>query len=36
MEYNFVWISFLNSFDIWVRDVFNIGVDLVYLLEILK
>jgi lycopene cyclase CruP len=35
-EYNPARISFVNTPDIWVRDVLNIGVDPVYLLETLK
>lgn len=35
-EYNPARISFPNSPDIWVKDVLNIGVDPVYLLETLK
>ncbi|MEG4148270.1 FAD-binding oxidoreductase [Microcoleus sp. Pol12B5] len=35
-EYNPARISFANSPDIWVRDVLNIGIDPVYLLETLK
>lgn len=35
-EYNPACIRFLNSPEIWVRDVLNIGVDPVYLLETLK
>ncbi|NEP43007.1 MAG: FAD-binding oxidoreductase, partial [Okeania sp. SIO2H7] len=35
-EYNPARISFPDSEDIWVRDVLNVGVDPVYLLEILK
>ncbi|MEG4958703.1 MULTISPECIES: FAD-binding oxidoreductase [unclassified Microcoleus] len=35
-EYNPARISFANTPDIWVRDVLNIGIDPVYLLEILK
>lgn len=35
-EYNPGRISFPNTPDIWVRDVLNIGVDPVYLLETLK
>jgi lycopene cyclase CruP len=35
-EYNPARISFSNTPDIWVRDVLNIGVDPVYLLETLK
>ncbi|MBD0308834.1 MAG: FAD-binding oxidoreductase [Microcoleus sp. T1-bin1] len=35
-EYNPARISFANTPDIWVRDVLNIGIDPVYLLETLK
>jgi lycopene cyclase CruP len=35
-EYNPARISFTNTPDIWVRDVLNIGIDPVYLLETLK
>ena len=35
-EYNPARISFPESKDIWVNDVLNIGVDPIYLLEILK
>ncbi|MGI0485986.1 FAD-dependent oxidoreductase [Pantanalinema rosaneae CENA516] len=35
-EYNPARISFLGGSDLWVRDVLNIGVDPVYLLETLK
>ncbi len=35
-EYNSARISFPESKDIWVKDVLNIGVDPVYLLETLK
>ena len=35
-EYNPARLSFPNSDDIWVKDVLNIGVDPVYLLETLK
>lgn len=35
-EYNPARISFPNTSDIWVRDVLNIGIDPVYLLETLK
>ena len=35
-EYNPARIAFLNSPDVWVRDVLNIGVDPVSLLEMLK
>ncbi|MEA5496428.1 FAD-dependent oxidoreductase [Limnoraphis robusta] len=35
-EYNPARLSFPNSPDIWVKDVLNIGVDPVYLLETLK
>ncbi|OCR00524.1 FAD-dependent oxidoreductase [Oscillatoriales cyanobacterium USR001] len=35
-EYNPARISFPNTPDIWVRDVLNIGIDPVYLLETLK
>ncbi|MDY7020464.1 MAG: FAD-dependent oxidoreductase [Cyanobacteriota bacterium] len=35
-EYNPARLSFPNTPDIWVRDVLNIGVNPVYLLEILK
>jgi lycopene cyclase CruP len=35
-EYNPARIAFLNSPDVWVRDVLNIGVDPVSLLELLK
>jgi lycopene cyclase CruP len=35
-EYNPARISFPNSPDIWVKDVLNIGVDPVYLLETIK
>lgn len=35
-EYNPARISFLGGDDLWVRDVLNIGVDPVYLLETLK
>jgi Dehydrogenases (flavoproteins) len=35
-EYNPARLSFPNGADIWVKDVLNIGVDPVYLLEILK
>ncbi|MEO6862324.1 MAG: FAD-binding oxidoreductase [Microcoleus sp.] len=35
-EYNPARISFSNTPDIWVRDVLNIGIDPVYLLETLK
>ena len=35
-EYNHARISFPESKDIWVKDVLNIGVDPVYLLETLK
>ncbi|MEB3342655.1 FAD-binding oxidoreductase [Okeania sp.] len=35
-EYNPARISFPNTPDIWVKDVLNIGVDPVYLLETLK
>jgi lycopene cyclase CruP len=35
-EYNPARISFTNTPDIWVRDVLNIGIDPIYLLETLK
>ncbi|WP_293349339.1 MULTISPECIES: FAD-binding oxidoreductase [unclassified Microcoleus] len=35
-EYNPARISFRNTPDIWVRDVLNIGIDPIYLLETLK
>ncbi|MGB3404390.1 MAG: FAD-binding oxidoreductase [Microcoleaceae cyanobacterium] len=35
-EYNPARLSFPNTPDIWVRDVLNVGVDPVYLLETLK
>lgn len=35
-EYNPARISFLGGADVWVKDVLNIGVDPVYLLETLK
>ncbi|WP_293142916.1 MULTISPECIES: FAD-binding oxidoreductase [unclassified Microcoleus] len=35
-EYNPARISFSNTPDIWVRDVLNIGIDPIYLLETLK
>lgn len=35
-EYNPARIGFLGGKDIWVKDVLNIGVDPIYLLEILK
>lgn len=35
-EFNPVRVSFLGGSDIWVKDVLNVGVDPVYLLEILK
>ncbi|MBD0342075.1 MAG: FAD-binding oxidoreductase, partial [Microcoleus sp. Co-bin12] len=35
-EYNPARISFANTPDIWVRDVLNIGIDPVYLLETFK
>ena len=35
-EYNPARISFANTPDIWVRDVLNIGIDPLYLLETLK
>ncbi len=35
-EYNPARVSFLGGSDIWVRDVLNIGVDPVFLLETLK
>lgn len=35
-EYNPARISFPNTPDIWVRDVLNIGIDPIYLLETLK
>jgi lycopene cyclase CruP len=35
-EYNPARVSFLGGQDIWVRDVLNIGIDPVYLLETLK
>jgi len=35
-EYNPARISFPNTPDIWIRDVLNIGIDPVYLLETLK
>ena len=35
-QYNPARISFLNGPELWVRDVLNIGVDPVYLLETLK
>ncbi len=35
-EYNPARISFLGGTEVWVQDVLNIGVDPVYLLEVLK
>jgi lycopene cyclase CruP len=35
-EFNPVRVSFLGSPDLWVKDVLNLGVDPVYLLDILK
>lgn len=35
-EYNPARISFYQGYELWVKDVLNIGVDPVYLLEILK
>ncbi|MCC3421605.1 MAG: FAD-binding oxidoreductase [Microcoleus sp. PH2017_07_MST_O_A] len=35
-EYNPARISFTNTPDIWIRDVLNIGIDPIYLLETLK
>jgi len=35
-EYNPARLSFLGGVDVWVKDVLNIGVDPVYLLETLK
>ncbi|WP_036479254.1 NAD(P)/FAD-dependent oxidoreductase [Myxosarcina sp. GI1] len=35
-EYNPARVSFLGGKEVWVKDVLNIGVDPVYLLEILK
>ena len=35
-EYNPARISFFEGYELWVKDVLNIGVDLIYLLENLK